>query len=362
MRKEPVIFISIGSVLGSIALLLCAGLLYRVLCQQQRARALAIHTPNKIEEGQFVQIGALEQWIQLRGEYRDNPVLLILHGGPGIAFSAFAPRFRSWEYDFTLVHWDQPGAGKTASRNGLTSTDTLTIEGMVQDGIEVAEWVLEHLQARKLILFAASWGTILGTLMVKRRPDLFWAYVGAGQFVDGKQGEALGYELALERAKKLLDGKTLQALEAIGPPPYPDQKTFLAERQALGKVSTETFPRMRDLLSATLLSPGYSLKDAYAWFRGVQTSSARLLEPILTYDARQLGTTFETPLFFFQGTLDLYTPAKAVSEYVATLQAPHKELLLWEHEGHLTFLTNPELVRKELVARVRPLATGDTPS
>jgi pimeloyl-ACP methyl ester carboxylesterase len=72
-------------------------------------------------------------------------------------------------------------------------------------------------------------------------------------------------------------------------------------------------------------------------------------------------TTFETPLFFFQSALDLYTPAKAVEEYVAILEAPHKELLLWEREGHLTFLTNPEMVLKELVARVRPLATGVTP-
>jgi pimeloyl-ACP methyl ester carboxylesterase len=355
------IIIIVGSVSGSLAVLFGAGLLYRTLRQQQQARALAIQSPNKIEEGRFVQIGACAQWIRIRGEDRDNPVLLVLHGGPGIAFSAFTSRFRSWEHDFTVVQWDQPGAGKTASRNGKAGSDTLSIEGMAQDGIQVTEWVLKHLKARKLILFGASWGTILGTLMVKRRPDLFWAYVGAGQFVDGKQGEALGYALALERAQKLGDSQTVKALESIGPPPYADQKTFMVGRRAMGKVGVETFPRLGDLLSATLLSPGYSLKDGYAWFRGVQSSAARLLEAIMAYDARQLGTTFETPLFFFQGALDLYTPARAVSEYVATLQAPQKELLLWEQEGHLTFLTNPELVRKELVARVRPLAMGGAP-
>ena len=83
---------------------------------------------------------------------------------------------------------------------------------------------------------------------------------------------------------------------------------------------------------------------------------------MLAYDVQQLGTTFETPLFFFQGAIDLITPTKAVSEFVATLEAPHKELLVWEQEGHLTFLTHPELVRKELVTRVRPLATGGAPS
>jgi hypothetical protein len=36
------------------------------------------------------------------------------------------------------------------------------------------------------------------------------------------------------------------------------------------------------------------------------------------------------------------------------------ELVLWENEGHVTFLSNPEIVGKDLVARVRPLATEDT--
>src|SRR5712691_6609593 len=100
-----------ASVFGSIVLLLTAGLLYRALRKLQHARALALQTPNKIEEGQFVEIGNLAQWIQIRGQNRDNPVLLVLHGGPGIAFSALTPIFRMWEHDFTVVQWDQPGAG-----------------------------------------------------------------------------------------------------------------------------------------------------------------------------------------------------------------------------------------------------------
>jgi pimeloyl-ACP methyl ester carboxylesterase len=349
----------LGAIVGSSALLLGTGLLYRALRQLRQRRALRIRTPNKIEEGRYVQIGILAQWIQIRGEHRDNPILLVLHGGPGIAFSAFTPIFRSWERDFTLVQWDQPGAGKTLSRNGrVASADALTIEHMVQDGIQVVEWVLRHLGQRKLILFAASWGTVLGTTMAKRRPDLFWAYVGAGQFVNAAQGEPLGYALALERAARLGDAKALKALRQIGPPPYADPKTLGVERRALGRVGVETFPRLRDLVSATLFSPGYTLRDGAAFFRGVKFSVANLVQPMMAYDARQLGATFEVPLAFFQGALDLYTPAKAVQAYVVTLHAPHKELVVWEHEGHLTFLSNPQMVRDELVARVRRLASG----
>ncbi len=80
-----------------------------------------------------------------------------------------------------------------------------------------------------------------------------------------------------------------------------------------------------------------------------------------THDLRQLGTDFETPLFFLQGALDIYTPAAPVQDYVAALRAPQKELILWDDQAHLTFLTNPEKVRKELVTRVRPAALAGAP-
>ena len=355
-----------GSVFGSLVLLLTAALLYRNLRQQQQARALVLRTPHKIEEGQFVQIGTLAQWIQIRGENRDNPILLILHGGPGIAFSALTPLFRTWEHSFTIVQWDQPGAGKTASHNGKAkNNDALTIEGMVQDGIQVAEWVLHHLHQPKLLLLGVSWGTILGTTMVKRRPDLFWAYVGSGQFVDGIPSQVVGYELALSRLQEREDVTTLQELQALGSPPYAEMKTFLANQRAIGKVAMETTNgrRFPNILSLALFSPGYSLMDSLTWLFGSQLPSATKLHPeIMAYDARQLGTTFETPLFFLQGGLDIYTPARPVEEYVATIQAPHKELRIWENEAHLTFLTNPEKILGELVVRVRPLATAGAPN
>src|SRR3974390_384860 len=107
------LWVLLGIVLGSIVLLLAAGFIYRAVRQHQNAQALALQTPNKIEESRFVQIGSIEQWIQIRGEDRDNPILLILHGGPGLSYVPFTSTFRTWEECFTVVHWDQRGAGLT---------------------------------------------------------------------------------------------------------------------------------------------------------------------------------------------------------------------------------------------------------
>ena len=101
------------SVLVFIALLLIGGLTYRSVRQHRNAKALAIRTPNRIEESMFVKIGGIDQWVQIRGENRDNPVLVILHGGPGSSYVPFTQTIRSWERYFTVVQWDQRGSGKT---------------------------------------------------------------------------------------------------------------------------------------------------------------------------------------------------------------------------------------------------------
>jgi hypothetical protein len=61
----------------------------------------------------FVKIGGIYQWVTIRGQDRENPVMLIMHGGPGVATSPLALYTLGWERDFTLVQWDQRGAGKT---------------------------------------------------------------------------------------------------------------------------------------------------------------------------------------------------------------------------------------------------------
>ncbi|MBC5803384.1 MAG: alpha/beta hydrolase [Candidatus Eremiobacteraeota bacterium] len=108
----------------------------------RNTRQYAISSPRGIDEAQFVSIGGIEQWITIRGWDRDNPVLLFLHGGPSDvtnpwSFALFAP----WEKHFTLVQWDQRGAGRTLGKTGPTVAPTITVDRMVRDGIELSEYL-----------------------------------------------------------------------------------------------------------------------------------------------------------------------------------------------------------------------------
>ena len=156
-----------------LAVLAASFLGYRAHRQSENVEAMAITSPNGIQEAMFVKVGDTEQWVVVRGQDRDNPALLFLDGGPGAAASAFLPSRR--EKDFVVVEWDQPGAGKTFGRAGGQIDPNLTIERIAQDGVEVAEFLRKHLGKRQVGLHASSWGTIIGIHMIKLRPrSVLW--------------------------------------------------------------------------------------------------------------------------------------------------------------------------------------------
>lgn len=94
----------------------------------------------------FVPIGGIEQWITVHGSDTANPALLVLHGGPGDALSPYADSlFADWDKDFTMVEWDQRGAGRTYGKSGPSIEPTMTMERMTKDGIEVAQYLTQHL-------------------------------------------------------------------------------------------------------------------------------------------------------------------------------------------------------------------------
>src|SRR5260370_25498261 len=181
------------------------------------ARDYAVTTPNGIDEASDVKIGGLEQWITIRGEDRKNPVLLLLHGGPGDATNPWGyAGFRTWLKYFTVVPWDQRGAGRTFGRNGAAAASTITIDRMAKDGVELAELLSKKLQKDKIVLVGHSWGSILGVFMVKARPELFYAFVGTGQAADPLRNYAVAYAALIERASREGNSRALQELNEAG--------------------------------------------------------------------------------------------------------------------------------------------------
>lgn len=194
------------------------------MLRARSAQTYAITAPNGIDEATYVEIGGIEQWITIRGKDRNNPVLLFLHGGPGDATNPWGyAAFRSWLRYFTVVQWDQRGAGRTFGRNGAASASSITPDRMVQDGVELSEFLKKRLHKDKIVLVGHSWGSVLGFCMAKARPELFYAFVGTGQVAaEFSRSSAVAYTTLLERASREGNLQAVQELKEVGPPPYND--------------------------------------------------------------------------------------------------------------------------------------------
>src|SRR3546814_272251 len=189
-----------------------------------------IVAPTGIQETCKARIGGIDQWINVRGQDRDNPVILFIHGGPASPLMPTTWEFqRPLEEYFTVVNYDQRGAGKTFLANDPDAVaDTLHIERYVDDAIEIAEHVRARLGKDKLIVMAHSWGTVVGMGAALERPDLFHAYVGIGQVINVRDNERISFEYGLAQAREHGNAEAIAELESIAP--YPGDQPITRER------------------------------------------------------------------------------------------------------------------------------------
>ncbi|MGA7158007.1 MAG: alpha/beta hydrolase [Acidobacteriaceae bacterium] len=318
--------------------------------------------PERISEAMFVSIGGIPQWITIKGEDHDNPVVLFLHGGPGDALSPYADSmFTGWDRDFTLVQWDQRGAGRTFTKSGPSVESSMTMERMTQDGIDVAEYLIKHLHKKKIILLGGSWGSILGIHMAHARPDLFYAYVGSAQIVNYQKGLSVAYARVLGMARADGNQQAIHALTEIGPPPWHSVFTWPIYRK---------WERLYQAKLVTAPSPTVSVGSEYASaqeraqydaaddFSFLHFWGPTLSGPLMKVNLPALGTTFDLPIFIVQGQEDLTAPPELAKAYVERIHAPRKQFYLVAGTGHEDSVASLHLMLKILEEQVRPLANA----
>jgi pimeloyl-ACP methyl ester carboxylesterase len=334
--------------------------LHRGVRQHRNALALRIKSADGVCVEGFVPIGGIEQWITIRGDQRDNPALLLIHGGPGSSCGIFAPIIRSWERYFTVIQWDQRGSGKTFGRTGPSDSGNINMDRLIRDGIEVADHIRTTLRKEKVILVAHSLGTTFGLSMVRRRPELFSAYVGTDQNTGMVRGREENYKATIVRLRAAGLDNGVSALQKIGPDPFrwsPKDFTTVAKWTMKSHPAT-CVQIMRLLKSAVWFTPGYTLLDIRDFASGMHFSIERLLAEIRTYDAWAEGTHFAVPFFIFQGENDVVTPPFLAREFLEQVTAPVKHMELIRDAGHFAAFTQPEQFVRAMLAHVRPIAIG----
>lgn len=310
---------------------------------------------GRINESGFVRIGGIDQWVALQGRDTANPAILYLHGGPSEALSPFLKLFLPWEQDFTVVNWDQRGAGKTYGRNG-PSTPDMTLDRMIDDAIEVAEHVRGRLSQRKVILVGQSWGSFLGVHVIKRQPELFHAFVGTGQVVSVAAILADRVRYTRQRATAEGDQAMLKALDdAAAEPPdrRPDAEANASKKWIMSPPDLPIAKTIGDFIGDKSTPPNGDVADYVA---GNKFSGSKLRNVMDTMDLRTLGLDMPIPFFVVQGREDHICGFEPARQYVEEIRTPTKAFVPIDG-GHYACFTSADQFVGALREHVRPLAT-----
>jgi pimeloyl-ACP methyl ester carboxylesterase len=332
---------------------------------EARAIIADIHrivTPEGVDETLTLTLGGTQQVVNIRGADRGNPILIYVHGGPGSVEMPMSWSFqRPWEDYFTVVQWDQRGAGRSYPLNDPeVVAPTLTLARYRDDAIELIEQLSKRYGHEKVFLLGHSFGTAVGLSVALERPDLLHAYIGMGQIIDMRQNERVGMEMTLQRARAEGNREAVEAIEALHP--YPDAGPFTIDKADAWRVWANKYGSLVGLrdnadfyYDSTKLSPQYSPDDRKAWFTG-SAFTVTTLWPRLADVSFHDVSRVEVPVVLLLGRHDTATPSSIAANWLSRIDAPHKRAIWFEHSGHLPMVEEPGRVFAALLNDILPLS------
>ena len=314
--------------------------------------------PGSIAEISYRPLGGLDQWVMIRGKNVVNPALILLHGGPGFSETALFRHFNApLERCFTVVYWDQRGAGKSYDRTIPSSS--MTLEQLLSDLDELIDYICERLEKNDVALFGHSWGSVLGPIYAARHPGRVAAYIGCGQIGDWRAAESASYRWAVEEAQRRHKQRALRQLGAIGPPPYEADAVFTERTVSLRLAGGMRPPTLWKMGRALLGAQESSIFEIPGGWRGFHFTMNAMWQEVSRLNLVELVPLLEMPVFFLLGRNDPWVRPETSAAYFDALRAPTKRLVWFENSGHEPFVDEPEYFNATMVEVVRPLLGPD---
>lgn len=296
---------------------------------------------------EYVKLNGIDQFLFHSGTSPEHPVMLYLHGGPGSVESLFTLSFQNkWEDLYTVVHWDQRGAGKTLTKN----PDKLpTIELMLEDLHEVIQYLKNKYQKQKIVLFGHSWGTVLGTLYIRKHPKDVSYYIGSAQMVNLLENEQVAYNKLKEMVELNHDNSSKKVLTSIGT--YPGDSLvfdnlFINKCRKIRKLQAKYDLALNigiKLYVVALKSPIFKLSDAPAFFKAFK-SNQQVFRFLESFNLNSESYEYHLPIYYLSGAKDWQVPFIITEDYFSKISAPRKKSYLIPNAGHMMMIEEPELV------------------
>lgn len=325
-------------------------------------RPLRGSSPEKV----FADINGVRQGMFIQSTDPSHPVLLYLHGGlPEHFLSERYPT--GLENDFTIVWWEQRGAGLSYSPG--IPPETMTLEQFIADTVSVTDYLRNRFRKEKIYLMAHSGGTFIGLQAAARAPQVYCAYIGVAQMVHQLESERRAYEYMLDRFSQAGNRRMVRKLEAApvtmtaGTP-----DAYLRVRDiamhSLGVGTTHDMASvLRGIVWPSLTSPHYTPGEKIRLWRGKRSSGVSALwDEMMTIDLADRVTELALPAYFFHGVYDYTVNYQLAKEYVEALNAPLKGFYTFDQSAHSPIMEEPlkarRIMREDVLAGTNSLADG----
>jgi pimeloyl-ACP methyl ester carboxylesterase len=276
----------------------------------------------------WVDINGVKQGMVVCGENERNPVLLWVHGGPGMPDYLLTKQYPTNLEDlFTVVWWDQRGTA--LSYDAKIPPETMSIEQIISDTFAVTDYLRQRFNQDKIYLLGHSWGSLIAIQAASRSPERYHAYLGMAQMVYQLRSEKIAYDFMLAEYRRRGESKMVRDLEAApvsmaaGTP-----EAYLKLRyKAMHGLGVGTTHDMKSVITGLFLPswkfPGYTLREKVNLWRGRAFSrSFGLWDQVIRIDLRKTVPKLELPVYFLEGKYDYTCATELARDYFRKLDAP----------------------------------------
>lgn len=291
---------------------------------------------------QYLTINGVKQGMIIETRDFSNPILFVIHGGPGFPLYPF---FRAHDIDltqwFTVVFWDQRGTGMSYTKQPVK------MEEVIQDAEWLIQYLCYHYHKAQVYVMCHSFGTIIGAMLAHRRPSWITAYIGVGQLGDVYRNERVILERLREYAQREDNKRAIQALQKVNLGRYFNKDKYYdkvrmryTERYKSG-FSRKGYSALK-MFRAMMSTPYYTWKERLNIVRGSLSSFEQLTTEMVETNLMTIAREITIPFYLIQGEYDLQTTdvdSKALFESVASQD---KRYYSFKQSAHAPFIDERE--------------------
>ena len=307
-----------------------------------------INMENGVDEGIYVSLCDQEQYVLIRGENTENPIVVYLHGGPSSPDTfityAFADELMD---DYTIVGWDQRGCGRTYYRNKNLDihNDATSFDQALEDLDALVDYLCNRFAQEKVIIMGHSYGTILGSEYASTHPQKVAAYIGVAQVLSMEETDEFSYQDAFAKAETAGDDTT----EMVAAFKQYQMDTNLTYAMKLRQATSAYHPvELKDQTTWMAVSSPYFGMNDFWWFLkqlgdfdDYYILNKQLFDYTCAFDVKTLEWDHTVPAYFISGSDDWVCPIIPIEQYVDGLHADKKEFLVISGCGHNVQYTKP---------------------